>query len=621
MLLMDNLQIKQHLPFQIQTKMKKIFIILLLGIVYISQAENWVYYNPGNTYTQYFEIWTNKYDASTSYWEKLFYIYTSNTVTNIVTEYSQYPEKPFEDIRYALNSLITTNERGEVSVYITKPENAIYALNSAILTNSSGAFALSVRGDLSGTNSVTDSAYLKKSGDTAGSLTVTNLYTKETGVIKRYDSSGYLAGNYTDFKTAVLDLQNDETLIITPGHYISAGDVISSSKKNVSIIGIGNPQITLYITDKDYSSSRGLEFDSFTNLYLANFTITTVLTNWLAYNPYGYYFSGVVTARSDNVFYEYVYEVTGNRAGKSIVVIGQSTGVFFNGGACVVIDIPGDNSAKFGAFHNTQKPTFKNTLFVGRNLNYDSFVLYPKLINCKLNYKSSLFQLASQNECLSIMSDYSIGLFRNEDFTSISGNVIDDVCSRGTNVIMVAPWLSDIPGVQYNSLADLSESDFVSPKNVVYVFGSGNLGNLYVENIADKNIIIEGVGMPKVSDGSDGEMMVFKYCMNTIIRINGFRFRESYSGNNWVVSLRNSTNSQVLISDCEYEFTVTANKRQLVFPYYSVNCVGNVYNSRVLTAGNNTVQNSYGAKYFNVQCFSNSSWGTIGQEFRKNVAY
>ncbi len=170
--------------------MKKLLIILL-GIVSIAHAEDWFYVNPPVKLTNYYKIYTNMYNGATNFAPKTYYIETDLRVTGVVTEVQTTPMKPFSDVRYALNALVGTNASGGMSAYVATPNNAVYALNGATMTNAEGAYRLAV--NLDGMQAIK----LDRDGDTAGSLTVTNLTTVNS--INDFENSNFKAGNYAGY--------------------------------------------------------------------------------------------------------------------------------------------------------------------------------------------------------------------------------------------------------------------------------------------------------------------------------------------------------------------------------------------------------------------------------------
>ena len=184
--------------------MKTKLILLLLGFACFAQAEEWFYFNPATSYTNIAAYYTNVFTGATSEYYQAYYIATDMMKTTVVTEVQTTPNKPFSDVRYAMNALVSTNASGAMSAYISKPNDARYALNAAVMTNASGTFALAVRGDI------------------ATSETVTNIVSSMT--------NGLATESYVDGATNEC-LQVDQQLLIAAntGVYIDPDGAVTNS--------------------------------------------------------------------------------------------------------------------------------------------------------------------------------------------------------------------------------------------------------------------------------------------------------------------------------------------------------------------------------------------------------
>ena len=184
-------------------------------------------------------------------------------------------------------------------------------------------------------------------------------------------------GDKTNTFNSVFDAfdkcKNNDKIIIYPGYYYEnnrGSDWMISNKKNVGIIGKGNPWIIVRADKPGYRQiSMQLPYNE--NLSVEGITLKTI-SNVITNNKiYGSVFTGCKNVVISNCVFWTELHAT-NSVAKNVVAVNGATNVVICGGMVVTRDITGKNEVSHFASHDAAPIELRNVKIYGENVDHFS---------------------------------------------------------------------------------------------------------------------------------------------------------------------------------------------------------------------------------------------------------
>jgi len=181
-----------------------------------------------------------------------------------------------------------------------------------------------------------------------------------------------ISSNKTNEYLSVFDAfrkcKNNDKIIIYPGIYHEknpGSEWLMSYKKNVKIIGKGNPQIIVNADSPGYQISMQLPYNtdlSFEGIRLK--TVANVSNNKVVYNAV---FTGGKNIKISNCVFEIELNGT-NSVCKNVVAVNNATNMIICDSEIITLDNTGSNKISHFASHDAAPLEIKNVTLHGKNL-------------------------------------------------------------------------------------------------------------------------------------------------------------------------------------------------------------------------------------------------------------
>jgi hypothetical protein len=194
---------------------------------------------------------------------------------------------------------------------------------------------------------------------------------------------------YSDFSTSVAAMQSGDALLVYGTQVGASGALLPAGLANVKMVGVGNPTITLNITD--YINATGLLFaPNGGHVENIRFRITSANLTGTVSHVYGAVFSSGTNITIRNCTFQ--YETTGAKQATMYannIIAAPARDVAFDNCAIVSLDVTGSNNLHHVAMHSAglSNVVFRNCAFVSGALKQfgqlDS--AWPLLQDCAAN--------------------------------------------------------------------------------------------------------------------------------------------------------------------------------------------------------------------------------------------
>ena len=165
---------------------------------------------------------------------------------------------------------------------------------------------------------------------------------------------------------------NNDKIIIYPGYYYEknpGAEWLICYKKNVEIIGKGNPWIIVKADKPGYQISMQLPYNE--NLSVEGITLKTISNVSNNKTVYGAVFTGCKNALISNCAFWTELHGT-NSVCKNVVAVKGATNVVLAGGMVVTRDLSGKNEISHFATHDAAPVKLENVKIYGENVNHFS---------------------------------------------------------------------------------------------------------------------------------------------------------------------------------------------------------------------------------------------------------
>jgi len=453
-----------------------------------------------------------------------------------------------------------------------------------------------------------DDVYLNKSGDTAGSLTVTNLIALSAqslpwGTVARYSGNNVY---FTNSVWAALKQAIDGDTIIYNGNFVEPFTLVAystspmtSAREDLSIIGIGNSLIDVVITNHSSGNECAMDLSGISNLYINNFNLRVRHIENNNPSTYTLWLSSCQKAVVENSTIQAEVYGSGNTQ-KTVVSVNNATNVLYKDCNIITVDMTGSNIVWHGATHNAQYAILQNCSFIGTTNLYmvgDSY--YDE---CRGNVLSGwkVLPLPNRNMYSALLGNQTEVETIYDMLPNLGNGYTYDTKFTDENVFMIAPAFVDIVGVQGDTLSDVPDSF-----NGTVILYSGEYAEPRFRFWENANIKIVGVGKPVIrTDSNMGTM--FNCCTNITYEIHDVKGYSTHSSRSWLYTSIYCQNVTGYLFNSQTEILSTDDSVSgPMRAVYGSGCKGYIIGGTLLTK-NGLNYSVYGSVYNNVDTYTNS---------------